>query len=587
MKIKSITIDGMHNVSHKSYSFDDVNYIVGSNGAGKSTILQSIQLALLGYIPGYKHTNVAIFEHANGPTMSVTLELDNNGSIFTVRRTWLKTKSSVTSTTVVDPEDFKPEDAIGNLEFPIFNFSEFVNMTANSLKDWFIKFLPNSKSNVDWNAVMNEAKTKFPSSNLSVDMFSGFATDIAGVAQANTFLKGAMSSEKQQLDRDIATIQSLIYYDDVDSQMTKPELVQRRTIIMEKIRDISKSESIKASNARFQSMIDDYSNRLASIDPSEFDNYDNSISEFQHKIDALVADISKLNNTASDLRVTKNDKSKIINSNGVCPYTASKCASIEKLIDEYTKDIADLESEHAEITQMVKDKSDELNRYIADMNEFKRRKSNFDELSNKIAELKNAVLPEITTCENMDDLSRQLDEINDNISKLTANEQYTNLIDMLTKSKFEHENNIELMKYLIKVTGVNGIQSEMITGPFTEFKSKLDKYITLMFDKDTHPEFNLSQAANSFSFGLIRSEKYIPFSVLSSGEKCLYMIAIMTCICESGRGIRTILVDDMLDHLDDCNIDILFKVINKIPEMQFIFAGVAKYNGNVNKIEVV
>lgn len=587
MKIKSITIDGMHNVSHKSYSFDDVNYIVGSNGAGKSTILQSIQLALLGYIPGYKHTNVAIFEHANGPTMSVTLELDNNGSTFTVRRTWLKTKSSVTSTTVVDPEDFKPEDAIGNLEFPIFNFSEFVNMTANSLKDWFIKFLPNSKSNVDWNAVMNEAKTKFPSSNLSVDMFSGFATDIAGVAQANTFLKGAMSSEKQQLDRDIATIQSLIYYDDVDSQMTKPELVQRRTVIMEKIRDISKSESIKASNARFQSMIDDYSNRLASIDPSEFDNYDNLISEFQHKIDALVSDISKLNNAASDLRVAKNDKSKIINSNGVCPYTASKCASIEKLIDEYTKDIADLESEHAEITQMVKDKSDELNRYIADMDEFKRRKSNFDELSNKIAELKNAVLPEITTCENMDDLSRQLDEINDNISKLTANEQYTNLIDMLTKSKFEHENNIELMKYLIKVTGVNGIQSEMITGPFTEFKSKLDKYITLMFDKDTHPEFNLSQAANSFSFGLIRSDKYIPFSVLSSGEKCLYMIAIMTCICESGRGIRTILVDDMLDHLDDCNIDILFKVINKIPEMQFIFAGVAKYNGNVNKIEVV
>lgn len=587
MKIKSITIDGMHNVSHKSYSFDDVNYIVGSNGAGKSTILQSIQLALLGYIPGYKRTNVAIFEHANGPTMSVTLELDKDGSTFTVRRTWLKTKSSVTSTTVVDPEDFKPEDAIGNLEFPIFNFSEFVNMTANSLKDWFIKFLPNSKSNVDWNAVMNEAKTKFPSSNLSVDMFSGFATDIAGVAQANTFLKGAMSSEKQQLDRDIATIQSLIYYDDVDSQIAKPELVQRRTVIMEKIRDISKSESIKASNARFQSMIDDYSNRLASIDPSEFDNYDNLISEFQHKINALVADISKLNNADSDFRVTKNDKSKIINSNGVCPYTASKCASIEKLIDEYTKDIADLESKHAEITKMVKDKSDELNRYIADMDEFKRRKSNFDELNNKIAELKNAILPEFNTCENIDELNKQLDEVNDSISKLTANEQYTNLIDMLTKSKFEHENNIELMKYLIKVTSVNGIQSEMIDGPFTEFKSKLDKYITLMFDKGTHPEFNLSQAANSFSFGLIRSNKYIPFSVLSSGEKCLYMIAIMTCICESSSGIRTILVDDMLDHLDDSNIDVLFKVINKIPEMQFIFAGVAKYDGSVNKIEVV
>lgn len=587
MKIKSITIDGMHNVSHKSYSFDDVNYIIGSNGAGKSTILQSIQLALLGYIPGYKRTNVAIFEHANGPTMSVTLELDNNGSIFTVRRTWLKTKSSVTSTTVVDPEDFKPEDVIGNLEFPIFNFSEFVNMTANSLKDWFIKFLPNSKSNVDWNTVMSDAKNKFPSSNLSVDIFSGFATDIAGVAQANTFLKGAMSSEKQQLDRDIATIQSLIYYDDIDSQMTKPELIKRRTVIMDKIRDISKSESTKASNARLQSMIDDCSNRLSLIDSSEFDNFDSLIMELQHKIDAAVADISKLNNTASSLWATKNEKSKIISSNGICPYTESKCASIERLIDEYTKDIADLESKHAEVKQKIQDKSDALNRYIADMDEFKRRKDNFDALNNKLTELKNAILPEFNTCENIDELNKQLDEVNDSISKLTANEQYTNLIDMLTKSKFEHENNIELMKYLIKVTGVNGIQSEMIDGPFTEFKSKLDKYITLMFDTGTHPEFNLSQAANSFSFGLIRSDKYIPFSVLSSGEKCLYMIAIMTCICESSSGIRTILVDDMLDHLDDSNIDILFKVINKIPEMQFIFAGVAKYDGSVNKIEVV
>ena len=58
-------------------------------------------------------------------------------------------------------------------------------------------------------------------------------------------------------------------------------------------------------------MIDDCSNRLSLIDSSEFDNFDSLIMELQHKIDAAVADISKLNNTASGLWATKNEKSKI------------------------------------------------------------------------------------------------------------------------------------------------------------------------------------------------------------------------------------------------------------------------------------
>ena len=52
MKIKSIYIDGLHNAVNKTYTFNDINYIYGNNGIGKSTILQAIQLALLGYIPG-------------------------------------------------------------------------------------------------------------------------------------------------------------------------------------------------------------------------------------------------------------------------------------------------------------------------------------------------------------------------------------------------------------------------------------------------------------------------------------------------------------------------------------------------------
>ena len=67
MKVKSVGISGMHNVTKQTYNFDNVNYLYGLNGAGKSTILQAIQLGILGYIPGTAKRPADIFKHANGP----------------------------------------------------------------------------------------------------------------------------------------------------------------------------------------------------------------------------------------------------------------------------------------------------------------------------------------------------------------------------------------------------------------------------------------------------------------------------------------------------------------------------------------
>ena len=54
MRIKSVHIQGMHNVEDKTYQLSNATYFYGENGAGKSTVLQAIQLALLGYIPSCK-----------------------------------------------------------------------------------------------------------------------------------------------------------------------------------------------------------------------------------------------------------------------------------------------------------------------------------------------------------------------------------------------------------------------------------------------------------------------------------------------------------------------------------------------------
>ena len=90
MKLKSIQIDGMHNASSKKYELSDVNYFYGKNGAGKSTILQAIQLAVLGYVPGNKKQNAAIMKHGKGRMMSVSAVFDDNGKSVSVERSYMK-----------------------------------------------------------------------------------------------------------------------------------------------------------------------------------------------------------------------------------------------------------------------------------------------------------------------------------------------------------------------------------------------------------------------------------------------------------------------------------------------------------------
>lgn len=146
--IKSIRIIGMHNVEDRTYTFNEVmNYFVGPNGAGKSTILNAIQLALLGYIPGTAKQTSQIMKHANGPIMDVTLTLSSNGNDVSIQRRWTNTGKTIKTTIIVTPSaysEYHIKSLVQQMEMPIFNFSDFVGMTANKMKEWFINYLPSS-----------------------------------------------------------------------------------------------------------------------------------------------------------------------------------------------------------------------------------------------------------------------------------------------------------------------------------------------------------------------------------------------------------------------------------------------------------
>lgn len=156
------------------------------------------------------------------------------------------------------------------------------------------------------------------------------------------------------------------------------------------------------------------------------------------------------------------------------------------------------------------------------------------------------------------------------------------LLDTVTKEKYTIEQVLDLLKVWIKLTDVNGIQAEMVEAPFKHLSATMDEYLRQFFsnsDNSCTSYFNISGGANSFSFGIEKDDVSIPYELLSSGEKCLYTLALICSMVKiSDTLLPLILVDDLLDHLDSEKIQQCFETLYNISDLQIILAGVQACN---------
>lgn len=580
MKLQSITIEGMHNVTRKTYQLKDLTYFYGKNGAGKTTILNAIQLALLGYIPGTSKTNESIFRHSNNHTMAVTLVLDDSTKI---RRIWTKSGNKISSSVEVIPEvDLK--SIIDNLELPIFNFNDFVGMTANKLKDWFIQFLPGNSDKVDW----DKEFSKYISDEVERNTFlndakiagATNASGIEGVRQMNMYLKNLLSFKRSELDRMVNTIQSLVHYEDVPEEMTveliDAELNQNNELLQKGLQ----YEAIQKQNESIQNQISSrFSHLKDSLDTDEI--------AIKLKSDLEVADkqlneftVQNYSSVIAELNYDIQSKQKIINSGGICTYTSASCESISSLKSQYESDCNAIQKSIDKFTALDKEQTDKLNQlnYNRSMliNQYHKLESEYNE-RDRLMSLYQEIPDD---CKNIDiDFLRQRNSDLINLkSKVLANMQYSELVDTLTEDKFKCDFDITVINKLVKLTDANNMQTTMMESPFIDLAHSMDAYMQKVFGNEVSVKFNLSSKANSFNFGLIRNGAYIPFDLLSSGEKCLFTFAMMMCIVHiSESPLKLIIIDDMLDHLDTDHVKELFNSLNSIEDIQIILAGVQPY----------
>lgn len=621
MRATRIEIEGMHQVDSAVYDLQNLTYLHGLNGAGKSTIMQAIQLALLGYIPGYHKTaKDAVFQHASKRLMSVKLHLVDGDTSIVVTRGWSGMSGQVTSFAEIQPEGYPLADIIAELELPIFNFNEFNNMTGNKLKEWFIQFLPSVDYDIDWNTLLtdtarsagvdiSENGVDVPAVVDEIDAMPATGVDL--IRAVHEKFKSIVSFKKSEVKRIENSIQSLIFYDDFDSDLTASELDEKITYYENLQKSIDRAEQVKKSNERLERQLEAYSDCSASSaqEDEEYIKLSAQLYDVQLQIETLTISVESDNNKLTELRNTKAEyqrnqaslqsenstKQNIIDSKGICPYTSQQCDSIHPLFAQYRAEIEanedkiltiqeDISKVDSEISQIENNEATILNQIDQLHKQEHSCASALQDIMHKY-EIKHKlsqeiqIVPEIDVTEN---ISEALEELRTQKIKIAANERYHSLIDTITQEKFKVDQELKAYESWVKLTGVNGLQSSTeFANPFADLQSSMDKYIPVIFGEDVACKFNLSTKANSFSYGIAKDGQYIPFNLLSSGEKCLYTLALLICLVDRSHSpLKLIMIDDLLDHLDNVNIVKLFDSLKSLDNIQFIFAGVKDVEGD-------
>lgn len=574
MYIKNIEIKNLHNVTSKSYDFDGSTYLIGKNGAGKSTVLQAIQFALLGYFPGYDKTKSSILSHSkDGSGFSVQLTFDNGE---TLKREVIKRQSSTDM--VLTPDTIDVDEIIGNLELPIFNFNELLNSTANKQKEWFVDNLPGSSVPIDWKEVFGNSEYAEEIISCS-DRFRRDSYTVSQIADISDYLKDELSYKKGELSRIESTIKTLIYYDDFevseDIEVLKArykELTAKRDRQVEINSKIAHKQELKKQleslNYPFCGSVDE--------DESLIENRTEQAA-IMEQIQKLSEDIKSAENKVHEYTLAAEKLKSVIDGKGVCPYTHETCESISGMLADYVAqyaDVIDKFGNEKEAYRIANDSYSALSEQLALLQTrelaIKQLYDKRDMLVQSIGEDSDLVPEDISATD------KEQSEIFSKIQRATANEQFESQNEILTKDKIDVETKCNQLKEWIKLTGANGnLQNDIVKTPFVNLGVKMSSIIQQIFREPVVCEFVVESKANSFSFGIKRHGSYIPYEKLSSGEKCLFLFAMMTCIVEmSTAKIKIILVDDLLDHLDDENAERLFDYISNQDKIQVIFAGV-------------
>lgn len=620
MKIVKLDISGMRNVEHKSYSLSDLTYFSGPNGSGKSTAIDAILLCILGYIPGTPKKGSNIMQNSNGNTMSVSVTFaDSLGKLYKLTRQFIKKGNSVSSEVVTDPDGWDYESLVDEVsEIPVYNFNELLTLSSNQQKAFFIKnLLDESDSKLD---IMDRIKKELPDnieecqsdilselSQLVEEYASNGMSSIEILQNLNEHLKSEQQLKKVQISESESSLRNLVKDESVTadksevnkkiSEINESIIHQRELLVKKKSWDkwiaLVGADMDEIDSIDMDKQITDTDEYAQLMDARK--TYTDASSKIRNKQADIDEKISKLRDRKAELSSEVRQKTAVINSGGICQYTNEKCKSIQDMIVRLqadvvsiTKKINKIDEDIAEYGNVRSSLSVKLSELNTNLDAAQKKYDSFSSTYQNHLTLKKTKPEEVKVdydiLAKIELLSSELQENQKLLEKISQNEAYDKLYADTYKKNSEYTLQFNMIKELIKITSENGLQTDCVVESFNSFKSEIDDFLKVMFNNDNiSAAFNVENKANSFSFGMYVNNKYIPYTSLSSGEKCQYMLAFLSTVImkQSDNNLKAIIIDDYLDHLDSKAMKSGLAALVKIKEesdIQYILAGVAPCN---------
>lgn len=599
MKIRSIEINNMNNVKQKNYTLSNLTYFHGRNGIGKSTILEAIQFCLLGYIPNENKTKASIFKHCNNNQMSVKLTFDNGAAIT---RTLAKVGNDIVSNIITDPQEMNIDGILGNASLPIFNFNDFLDLTANKMKQWFLDFLPNTTVNIDWKSRLTTAALSTgkvdDSINREIDQYiatikSYNLSGLDEVKKANELFKEELSLKKQDLKRSTSTLQSLALSTDTTITESEEMLQDQIASYQEKNKIAAATRTKIQQNKKIYAALhsDEFIDLKDNLEDDErYIEADQELIESTKELGNLLQQQSKLQlqssilNEVSKAQVEIEALKQSISSSNTCPILHKECkdlitqkANMQKELasrvaaynalkaeaDQYNESMIALGNN----IQSAKERQEDANSVIRDLTARYDNKATYQSLLD-------TSISEDAEVDNTD-YDSLIHEVIEKLNKLHEVKQSKALFDSMSKEVAEESSAVERLKAFEKLTGMNGLQTELTNAnnPFDTLSAEMSK--TLSSWLAGTPYFNIEAKANSFEFGIDRLTHKVPYTSLSTGEKCMYALSLLIALQNlSNSQLKLIMMDDAFDHLDSTNIEKVFDVLKEQTDIQIIVAGV-------------